>query len=209
MQPEKKESEIPGTTDNEVNIIPQVPIEPAPDGGYGWVCATAAAVINAHSWGFNSAYAVFLAYYLKNDVFPGGSPLVYAFVGSLSIAFLLLVSPIATMAVGKIGIRKTMFCGAVLEAASFVCASFATHIWHLFLTQGVLFGMGLGLLFIPTAAVVPQWFTRRRSLASGISLCGAAAGGAVYSLAAGAMIRNLGLNWTFRTFGIMRSEAHV
>lgn len=203
MQPEKKESEIPGTTDNEVNIIPQVPIEPAPDGGYGWVCATAAAVINAHSWGFNSAYAVFLAYYLKNDVFPGGSPLVYAFVGSLSIAFLLLVSPIATMAVGKIGIRKTMFCGAVLEAASFVCASFATHIWHLFLTQGVLFGMGLGLLFIPTAAVVPQWFTRRRSLASGISLCGAAAGGAVYSLAAGAMIRNLGLNWTFRTFGIM------
>jgi hypothetical protein len=60
----------------------------SPDGGYGWVCATASAVTNGHSWGLNSAYAVFLAYYLDNDVFPGSSPIQYAFIGGLSLTSL-------------------------------------------------------------------------------------------------------------------------
>ncbi|KAE8156157.1 major facilitator superfamily domain-containing protein [Aspergillus tamarii] len=174
-----------------------------PDGGYGWVCTAAAATINAHSWGFNSAYGVFLAHYLKHNTFPGSSPLKYAFVGSLSITLLLLVSPIATISVREWGIKPIMFCGVILETASLICASFATEIWHLFLTQGILFGMGVGFLFIPTAAVVPQWFTTKRSLASGISLSGAGLGGLIYSLATGAMIRNLGLQWAFRILGII------
>ncbi|KAH6889400.1 monocarboxylate transporter [Thelonectria olida] len=174
-----------------------------PDGGYGWVCTAAAAVVNAHSWGFNSAYAVFLAHFLKHNSFPGSTPLNYAFVGSLSLTFLLLVSPLATILVREIGIRPTMFCGVVLETASLLCASLATEIWHLFLTQGVVFGLGLGLLFIPTAAVVPQWFTTKRSLASGVSLSGAGLGGLVYSLATAAMIRNLGLQYAFRILGIL------
>lgn len=176
---------------------------PAPDGGYGWVCATAAAVINAHSWGFNSAYAVFLAYYLDTGHFPGASPLQYAFVGSLSLTSLFTISPIATIAVREIGIRPTMFCGVLLETASLLCASVAGEMWHLFLSQGVLFGFGLGLLFIPTAMVVPQWFTTKQSLASGVALAGAGLGGAVYSLATGAMIRNIGLEWTFKVLGIL------
>ncbi|KAK1148076.1 hypothetical protein N8T08_010711 [Aspergillus melleus] len=196
------ESTSPARPEHELSTPSPNPDEP-PDGGYGWVCTVAAAVINAHSWGFNSAYAVFLAYYLDNDVFPGATALEYAFVGSLSLTFLFLTSPIATLAVRKVGIRPTMFCGVVLETASLICASFASHIWHLFLTQGILFGMGLGLLFIPTAAVVPQWFTTKRSLASGISLSGAGLGGLIYALSASAMIRNLGLDTAFRILAIL------
>ncbi|KAF5013323.1 hypothetical protein FDECE_673 [Fusarium decemcellulare] len=191
-----------GTTGN-LDAAPQIESDEPPNGGYGWVCTAAAAMINAHSWGFNSAYAVFLAHYLKVDSFPGSTPLQYAFVASLSLTFLLLVSPLATIAVREIGIRPTMFCGVILETASLLCASLATKIWHLFLTQGVVFGLGLGLLFIPTAAVVPQWFTTKRSLASGVSLSGAGLGGLVYSLATGAMIRNLGVAYAFRILGIL------
>lgn len=174
---------------------------PPPDGGYGWVCTVAAATINAHSWGFNSAYAIFLAHYLKYNTFPGATPLQYALVGSLSLTCLMLTSPVATFAVGKVGIRATMMCGVLLETASLLLASWSSRIWHLFLTQGLVFGVGLGLLFIPVAAVVPQWFTSKRSLASGISMAGAGLGSAVYSLAAAAMIRNLGLRLTYRILG--------
>lgn len=177
--------------------------EPPPDGGYGWVCTAAAAVVNMHSWGFSSAYAVFLAHYLAHDTFPGTTPLEYAFVGSLSIGCLFLVSPVTTVATRRYGIRPTMFSGAVCEAVSLICASFASRFWQIVLSQGVLFGFGLGLLFIPTAAVVPQWFTKKRSLASGVAVSGAAVGGAVYSLAAGAMIRTMGLAWSFRALGII------
>ncbi|KAJ5965866.1 major facilitator superfamily transporter [Penicillium waksmanii] len=176
---------------------------PPPDGGYGWVCTAAAATINMHSWGFNSAYAVFLAHYLANDTFMGATSLQYAFVGALSLTFLFLASPIATYSTRKLGIRPTMIIGVIFETASLVAASFATKIWHLFLTQGLLFGIGLGLLFIPTAAVVPQWFTAKRSLASGISLAGAGLGGGVYSLSASAMIRSLGIFWAFRILAII------
>jgi MFS family permease len=181
----------------------EYPVEAPPNGGYGWVCTAAAAVINMHSWGFNSAYAVFLAHYLETDTFPGATALDYAFIGGLSVTCLFLVSPVATICVGWLGIKPTMLAGMILESASLVCASFATRSWHLFLTQGVLFGLGLGLLFIPTAAVIPQWFTTRRSLATGFALSGAAFGGTVYSLAAGAMIRNLGFHWALRILGIL------
>ncbi|KAL2431496.1 putative transporter MCH2 [Exophiala dermatitidis] len=113
-----------------------------------------------------------------------------------------LVSPIATVATQRYVIRKTMFVGVVLETASLFLASLATSIWHLFLTQGVLFGIGLGMMFIPIAAVVPQWFTKKRSLASGVAVSGAGLGGLVYSLVAEALIRNLGLTWAFRILGI-------
>ncbi|KAJ4129108.1 hypothetical protein NW768_007639 [Fusarium equiseti] len=178
-------------------------VDSPPDGGYGWVCTAAAAIINMHSWGFSSAYAVFLANYLDTDTFPGTSGLDYAFIGGLSLTCLFLISPIATVCVGRFGIRPTMSVGMLFESASLVCASLASRSWHLFLTQGVLFGFGLGLLFIPTAAVIPQWFTTKRSLATGFALAGAAFGGTVYSLAAGAMIRNIGLQWALRTLGIL------
>ncbi|KAL2394203.1 hypothetical protein ABEF92_000247 [Exophiala dermatitidis] len=121
------------------------------------------------------------------------SRLGYAFIGSLSLTMTLLVSPIATVATQRYDIRKTMFVGVVLETASLLLASLATSIWHLFPTQGVLFGMGLGMMFIPTTAIDPQWFTKKRSLASGIAVFGAGLGGLVYSLVAEALIRNLSL----------------
>lgn len=163
----------------------------------------AAAVVNAHSWGFNSAYAVFLAYYLTHSTFPGASRLEYAFVGSLSLTTTFMISPIATICTQRYGIRNVMFVGVILETVSLICASFASQIWHLFLTQGVLFGAGMGLLFVPVASVVPQWFTTKRSLASGVSLSGAGLGGLVYSLVTEAMIRNISLTWAFRILGVL------
>jgi MFS family permease len=177
--------------------------EEPPNGGYGWVCTIAAAVVNGHAWGFNSAYAVFLAHYLKTNSFPGATPLQYSFIGSLSVTCLMLVSPLATMLVGKYGIKPTMFCGVVLETLGLITASFASKLWHLVLSQGISFGMGIGLLYIPTAAVVPQWFTTKRSLASGVAVSGAGLGGMVYSLSAAAMIDNLGLAYAFRILGIL------
>jgi hypothetical protein len=111
-------------------------IPPPPNGGYGWVCTACLATINAHSWGLNSTYAVFLAYYLQNDVFPGATHLDYAFVGSLSIGVALLISPIATVMVREFGTKPTMLCGALLEALSLICASLSRQTWHLFLSQG-------------------------------------------------------------------------
>jgi MFS family permease len=178
-------------------------VDVPPNGGYGWVCVAACATINAHTWGLNSSYAVFLAYYLSNNVFPGATPLHYAFIGGLSISQALIVSPLATLTTRVFSTRTTLLIGVVLETTSFIGASFATRIWHLFLTQGLCFGWGMGFLFVGSVGIAAQWFTTHRSLANGISAAGSGIGGLMYSLAAQAMIKDIGLPWAFRTLGII------
>lgn len=106
-----------------------------PDGGYGWVCVGCTFFINAHTWGINSSYGVFLAYYLANDSYPGASALEFAFIGGLSISQALLISPLATCITRVYGTRTTLLLGVALEALALISASFAREIWQLFLSQ--------------------------------------------------------------------------
>lgn len=88
-------------------------------------------------------------------------------------------------------------------SAAFIGASFTTQIWHLILSQGIAFGAGMGFLFTGSVGLIPQWFTRKRSLANSIGSAGSGFGGLTYSLAANAMIHHLGLAWAFRILAIL------
>ncbi|KAI0828391.1 MFS general substrate transporter [Hypoxylon sp. FL0890] len=174
------------------------------EGGYGWVVIFGVFILNAHTWGLNSSYAVFLAYYLSSGTF-GASELGYAFVGGLSISIALLASPLATTLVGwkRCGTRLTIFLGVIFETIGFIGSSFASELWHLILSQGVAFGLGMGFCFVASAAVPPQWFVKRRSFANAIAAAGSGFGGLCYSLATNAMITNIGLPWAFRILAII------
>ena len=178
-------------------------VDEPPDGGYGWVCVVCTFFINAHTWGINSSYGVFLAYYLDNNYYPGASALEFAFVGGLSISQALLISPLATYITRVYGTRTTLLLGVSLETLALIGASFTHQIWQLFLTQGLCFGFGMGFLFVGSVGIVPQWFTKRRSLANGIGTAGSGLGGMMYSLATNAMIDGLGVEWAFRILGIL------
>ena len=52
----------------------------------GRVVVFSVLLVNAHTWGLNSSYAVFLAYYLRSGTIEGSSPLGFAFTGGLSIS---------------------------------------------------------------------------------------------------------------------------
>lgn len=121
----------------------------------------------------------------------------------------MVVAPLGTMAVRLLGTKPALLLGVLFETAAFIGASFASQTWQLYLSQGVCFGFGMGFLFVPSVSIVPQWFTKRRSLANGIAASGSGFGGLVYSLAAGASIQRLGLAWTFRIFGIVTFTSHI
>ncbi|KAL2269920.1 hypothetical protein VTJ83DRAFT_2104 [Remersonia thermophila] len=173
------------------------------EGGYGWVVVLAVFLVNAHTWGFNSSYGVFLAYYLRTGSMGGSSALGFAFVGGLSISIAMLTSPFATWCIGRFGTVPSLRVGVVFVSASFIGASFASHIWQLILSQGICFGIGMGFCFTTTGPVVAQYFVKRRSFANAIGTAGSGIGGLVYSLATNAMISNLGLEWAFRILAII------
>ncbi|XP_044600742.1 monocarboxylate transporter 13 isoform X2 [Equus asinus] len=62
--------------------------------------------------------------------------------------------------------------GGILAALGMLLASFATSLTHLYLSIGLLSGSGWALTFTPTLACLSRYFSRRRSLATGLALTG-------------------------------------
>ncbi|KAI0387305.1 MFS general substrate transporter [Hypomontagnella monticulosa] len=207
MTESDKERQPESGNDSNIENLPTSTTQPQvefKEGGYGWVVIFGVFILNAHTWGLNSSFAVFLAYYLRTGMF-GASQLGYAFVGGLSISIALLASPLATTLIGwnRCGTQLTIFLGVIFETIGFIGSSFATELWHLILSQGVAFGLGMGLCFVASASVPPQWFVKRRSFANAIAASGSGFGGLCYSLATNAMISNIGLSWAFRILAVI------
>ncbi|KAJ3358509.1 hypothetical protein GGF32_000351 [Allomyces javanicus] len=74
-------------------------------------------------------------------------------------------------------------------------------IWHLCLTQGVLFGVGCSLVYYPITSLPSQWWVKNRSLATGIGMAGSGAGPLVYSLVISELLPRLGSKVTLRIMG--------
>lgn len=149
------------------------------------------------------AYGVFLSYYLSTDIFPGTSALEYAFVGGLSISCAMFIAPLATYLIGRLSTRFVLNLGAILEAVALITTSFVKTDWQLFLSQGVCFGIGMGLCFCGSVGITSYWFQRKRSLVNGIASAGSGIGGLVYSLAVGKLIPEVGFPWAMRILGII------
>ncbi|KAI0395043.1 MFS transporter, MCP family, solute carrier family 16, member 6 [Xylariaceae sp. FL0594] len=173
-------------------------IIPTPDGGYGWVCVLAQFSINGFTWGAVASYSVYLAYYLSHHLFPETKPIDYAFIGGFNFAAALLIAPLATLLMRLYGLKTPMFLGVVLLPTGFVSGSFATKAWHLYLSQGLCVGAGVGLVYMPATTVIPQWFTRKRSLANGICAAGSGIGGLVVCFATEGLLSTVGLTWSLR-----------
>jgi MFS family permease len=60
---------------------------------------------------------------------------------------------------------------------SLVAASFSTKIWHLILTQGLLYGIGFLVLYYALLSMLNEWFVERRGLAYGVLFAAAGLSG--------------------------------
>ncbi|KAJ4207026.1 hypothetical protein NW759_014024 [Fusarium solani] len=170
---------------------------------YGWVIVVSVFFTNAHTWGLIGSYSVFLAHFLHSGQFSNPDPLTLAFVAGLSFSVALLVAPVVTRLNPYIGPQPTVFIGILVQTGGLIAASFSTRIWHLVLSQGIVFGAGVGFIVNTTVSIVPQWFHARRSFAVAVTTAGSGTGGLLYSLTTRTMIDNLGLAWAFRILAIV------
>jgi nitrate/nitrite transporter NarK len=135
----------------------------------------------------------------------------FAFIGGLNFSVAMLASPAVTVLVRRnpYVIQLPMLIGVCLQTTRFITASFATRIWHLYLTQGVLVGLGVGFTYIPSIAVLSQWFRRRRSLSNGISAAGSGIGGLLFSFMVRSAISNTSLAWSLRITGLISGFMNI
>ena len=66
--------------------------------------------------------------------------------------------------------------GAILGSISLAVSVFATSIEFLYISIGVVGGIGFGLVYVPAVVAVGYYFDKRRALATGIAVCGSGVG---------------------------------
>jgi OFA family oxalate/formate antiporter-like MFS transporter len=103
----------------------------------------------------------------------------------------------------RVGPRVVALTGGFLYGLGVFLASFSDHkLWWLYLSYGVIGGIGLGFSYIVPVAVLVKWFPDRRGLITGIAVGGFGAGALVTAPVATRLIQSVGVLQTFAYFGI-------
>jgi len=101
------------------------------------------------------------------------------------------------------GPRIVAITGGVLYGLGVFLASFsANRLWWLYLSYGLIGGIGLGFGYIVPVAVLVKWFPDKRGLLTGVAVGGFGAGALVTAPAATYLIRSVGVLTTFAYLGI-------
>ncbi|XP_077445835.1 monocarboxylate transporter 13-like isoform X3 [Stigmatopora argus] len=140
-----------------------------PDGGRGWVLVGALFVTTGLVFGLMRGLGIFFVEFVQ--YFDQSSQAI-SWISSTGLAAQQFFSPLGAALANAYGARLVVMAGGFLAALGFVLASRATCLLHLYLTMGLVSGLGWGLVFTPMVATVMTSFTRRRTFALGLAFTG-------------------------------------
>jgi MFS transporter, OFA family, oxalate/formate antiporter len=100
------------------------------------------------------------------------------------------------------GPRIVALTGGVLYGVGIILASMTNgRLWWLYLTYGLISGIGIGLAYIIPVAVLVRWFPDKRGLMTGIAVGGFGAGALITAPVATRLIQSVGVQTTFAYLG--------
>ncbi|OTB00546.1 hypothetical protein M426DRAFT_324213 [Hypoxylon sp. CI-4A] len=129
------------------------------------------------------------------------SPSSISWIGSLQ-SFLLLAVGVISGPLYDAGYLRLLLCsGLVLVTFGMMMTSLCKEYWQVMLAQALCTGAGTGCLYIPSVAIIPQYFSKRKALAMGIVTSGSSLGGVVYALMFQGLLSRVGFGWATRIMG--------
>ncbi|KAI8977306.1 major facilitator superfamily domain-containing protein [Mycotypha africana] len=195
----EEEEKAMGLSEEEAKLPPDGPTEEdGPDGGYGWFVVLGAFLVQVTTFGVMQDF--FEQNISHNDP---KTAVNLSFVGTIAMVFMNAMSPIMQICVSVLGMRCVLIGGTLLVSLGLEMASLSSQIWHLYLTQGIVFGTGASAIYVSIMGVAPQWFTKRRGLALGIVASGSGIGGLVMPFVMTGINQTLGSGWTYRIIGFI------
>jgi MFS family permease len=176
-----------------------VPLPPnSPDGGTrAWLQVAGSFIVFGNLWGMTFAFGTFQSYYELTYLTSTDASTI-SWIGTIC-TFLLILGGVASGPLFDWGyFRSMLLVGALVETLSVFLLSLCSEYYQILLTQGIMAGLGNGLLYIPGLALVGRAFKKHRAIAMGITTCGI-----IYTLTFERLIGQMSFGWTVRIMGFI------
>lgn len=145
------------------------------EGGWGWIVVIAVSYCFGILYGMVNNYALI---YNKFTIVYNGTHnhIIYAaWTGSLSYAIQCVLCIIGSILVDLFNPRIIGVIGGLISAVSLYISALINEIEYYLLTYGFFLAIGQALLLASTLAILPHYFSKKLSLANGITTASAAA----------------------------------
>ncbi|MGB9106659.1 MAG: OFA family MFS transporter [Terriglobales bacterium] len=150
------------------------------------------------------AWSLFVPQFQKDAEFKGYPPTAYALTFTIAVVVFALTFIVA----GRIQDKKGPFIcsaiGGILVSIGFFASAYAHSLTALYVSFGVIGGLGNGFGYSTPIPVMAKWFPDRRGLAVGLAVAGYGGGSAVFGkLALNYLIPAYGWRPTFQILGVI------
>nr|GAT51579.1 predicted protein [Mycena chlorophos] len=155
-----------------------------PEGGLrAWATVVGAFVVQFSSFGYWSAFGVYQDYYTRIYL-THSPPSSISWIGSIGTFIVVSGGLISGRLYDRGYFYFLLYGGSLLFCFSIFMLSLCRpeQYYQVFLAQGLGSGFGAATLYVPTIAVVSQYFQKRRALAMSIVASGSALGAVVFPI---------------------------
>ncbi|KAK7750435.1 hypothetical protein SLS62_007624 [Diatrype stigma] len=199
---ETKEVVISDSDKYDVPATATAPLPPPPDGGLAaWTQVMGSWCVLFCTFGIVNTFGVYQAYYERTLAGVTSSDI--SWVGSIQGALLLCGGLISGPLFDAGYFRHLLYSGLLLIILGQFLTSLCTQFWQVVLAQGVCIGVGCGLVFGPCTAIIAQYFTTRRALASGVTSMGSPIAGIVLPIVFSSLEPRIGAPWATRAIAFI------
>lgn len=174
-----------------------------PDGGIvAWLQVLGGWVILAANWGLVNTFGVYQTYY-QTDMLKTYSASTISWIGSLQACLLFLAGLAAGPLFDAGYFKATITAGLFMIVFGMFMTSISNTYWQVLLAQGICVGIGMGLTFLPAAAIQAQYFLKRRAFAIGIAGTGSPVGGIIFPIIFSKLLPRVGFGWATRVIAFI------
>jgi MFS family permease len=167
---------------------------------YGYIIVLASLLILVIVHGIYASYGVFFSSVQEEFGWDRAT-----ISGAHSLAFFLmgLFSTVAGRLTDKYGPRLTMVLGALIMGSGYLLVSRIHDVWQLYLTYGIIMGLGASAADVALLSTVARWFDKRRSLMSGFVKAGTGVGMFIIPLMSAWLLVSYGWRTSYAILGAM------
>ena len=127
--------------------------------------------------GLLASFGVYQSFYSR-EMLQGLSESKISWIGSVQGFFMFAVSFLIGPIFDAGYLRPLLITGTLFSVIGVFMTSLCTRYWQLFLSQGIVTGIGCGCLYLPAPALISMHFQKRQALAQALGSSGTGIGAA-------------------------------